>query len=73
MRGIQLTNKEYKCLREHLSAIEGILQKQGQDSGPKKGPDVVPKETKAQKVNKYKTLIASGTRAKKPNHLKNQR
>lgn len=73
MRGIQLTNKEYKCLREHLSAIEGILQKQGQNSGSVKGPDVVPKESKAQKVNKYKTLIATGARGTKPNHLKNQR
>lgn len=71
MRGIQLTNKEYKCLREHLSAIEGILQKQGYNSGSNSGPVVVPpKETKAQKVNKYKSLIGSGARGTKPNHLK---
>lgn len=71
MRGIQLTNKEYKCLREHLDAIEKIIQKHGYNSGSNSGPVVVPqKETKAQKVNKYKTLIGSGARGKKPNHLK---
>ncbi len=73
MQIIPIPLKDIKCLRGHLDAIEEILQKHGQNSGSIKGPDVVPKESKAQKVNKYKTLIGSGARGKKPNHLKNQR
>lgn len=61
--------KDYECLREHLNAIEKIIGGcviLGSDKAPK----VSHKETKKQKVNKYKDLIASGSRAKKPNYLK---
>lgn len=70
MQQVTIPIQDIKCLRGHLDAIEEILQKHGQNSGSIKGPDVVPKESKAQKINKYKTLIATGARGTKPNHLK---
>lgn len=64
--------EDIKCLREHLDAIESIIQKHGEHNTElKKSSVAVPRETKTQKINKYKDLITSGLRGKKPNHLKN--
>jgi hypothetical protein len=66
---ITLTLKQYKCLREHLEAIDKIIG--GKDLvGGVKTPKPEPKETKLQKINRYKKLIESGQRVKKPEHLK---
>lgn len=70
MQIVSIPFDDMKCLRGHLNAIEEILQKYGHNSGSVNGPDVVPKETKKDKVSKYKDLITSGLRAKKPNQLK---
>lgn len=63
--------EDIKCLRGHLDAIEKIIQKHGYNSGSNLDPVVVqPKQTKSEKIKKYKELIGSGERVKKPNHLK---
>lgn len=73
MQLVTIPIEDIKCLRGHLDAIEKIIQKHGYNSGPDSGPVVVPpKESKAQKINKYKSLIGSGARGKKPIHLKKQ-
>jgi hypothetical protein len=70
---ITLTLRQYKCLREHLEAIDKIIG--GKDlvgglASERKTPKPEPKETKLQKINRYKKLIESGQRVKKPEHLK---
>lgn len=73
MRLVTIPIEDIKCLREHLDAIESIIQKHGEHNTElKKSSVAVPRETKAQKINKYKDLITSGLRGKKPNHLKNK-
>lgn len=70
---ITITVEQYKCLRGHLDAIEEILSGTGMVGGlviKSKIPKPIPKETKAQRVERYKKLIESGHRAKKPDHLK---
>ena len=70
---ISLTTEQYKCLREHLKAIELIINGNGGNgskTSERIAPIEPPKESKSQKVNKYKNLISSGERVKKPNHLK---
>ena len=71
-RAISITTEQYKCLREHLRAIELIINGKagnGSKTSERIAPIDAPKESKSQKVNKYKNLIASGERVKKPNHL----
>ncbi|WP_339889772.1 hypothetical protein [uncultured Flavobacterium sp.] len=72
-RKITIPIEQYKCLREHLKAIELIINGNG-GNGSKTTERITPieppKESKLQKVNKYKKLIASGERVKKPNHLR---
>jgi hypothetical protein len=70
---ITLTLRQYKCLREHLEAIDKIIG--GKDlvgglASEQKAPKPEPKRTKPQRINDYKKLIESGQRAKKPEHLK---
>lgn len=70
---IKLSIEQYKCLRGHLNAIEQILGSQGKvgsEASERITPKPKPKETKQQRINKYKTLIETGARAKKPEHLK---
>jgi len=70
---ITLSIEEYKCLRGHLNAIEQILGSQGKvgsKASERQTPKPKPKETKQQGIDKYKRLIETGARAKKPNHLK---
>ena len=73
MQQVIIPIQDIKCLRGHLDAIEGILQKYGHNSGSVIGPDVVPKETKKDKVSKYKNLLTSGARGTKPNQLKKKK
>lgn len=70
---VVLSVEQYKCLRGHLSAIEQILGSQGQVgsvASERKAPKPKPKETKQQGINKYKNLIETGARVKKPEYLK---
>lgn len=66
---ISIPLEQYKCLREHLNQANEIFKSLGM-AGSVKAPRAVPKQTKAQRVNKYKDLITSGTRVKKPDYLK---
>lgn len=69
---ITITVEQYKCLREHLNQAMQILDSLGID-GSVTTPKPVKRETKAERVNKYKNLIGSGIRAKKPEHLKKKK
>lgn len=66
-------SEKYKCLRGHLEkAAEAFksLGAVGSLKTPKQVPKQAPKETKRQGIDKYKRLIESGERVKKPEHLK---
>lgn len=71
---VQIPIEQYKCLRGHLEEAAKIFNSLGIPVGglvaENETPARVPKETKSQKVNKYKDLISSGARGKKPKHLK---
>jgi ethanolamine utilization cobalamin adenosyltransferase len=71
---ITIPRKQYECLRGHLEEAAKIFNSLGIPVGSlsvkDKAPNREPKETKTQKVNKYKKLIESGQRVKKPDHLK---
>lgn len=69
---ITITVEQYKCLREHLKQAMQILDSLGID-GSVTTPKPAKPETKAERVNKYKNLIDSGTRAKKPDHLRKKK
>lgn len=73
VREVTLSVEQYKCLRGHLNAIEQILGspgKVGSEASERKTPKPKPKETKQQGINKYKKLIETGERVKKPEYLK---
>lgn len=71
METVTISKEHYECLRGHLEAATNIFNSLVVGSLPKnKTPNRPPKETKSQKVNKYKDLIDSGQRLKKPLHLK---
>lgn len=70
---ITLTLKEYKCLREHLEAIDKIIGGRGLDGGlavKSEAPKTTPKEKRQQKVKNYMSMIETGQRGKKPDFLK---
>lgn len=67
---VNISFEDINVLRKTFKNAIDIIDSLGHNSGSVNGPDVVPKESKAQKVDKYKTLIGSGARARKPNHLK---
>lgn len=70
-KNVEIPIKEYECLRGHLTKALEIFQSLGVQFGSEIAPNVAPKrETKSQKIDKYKNLIGSGKRVKKPNHLK---
>lgn len=51
-----------------MAAIDEII---GQGSaGSVIAPGAKPKETRKDRVNKYKNMISTGARGTKPNHLK---
>ncbi len=65
---ITLTSEQYKCLRKHLAAIEEII---GLGStGSVIAPGAKPKETRKDRIERYKSMISTGARGTKPGHLK---
>lgn len=63
--------EDLNVLRKTFRKAEEIIIRLGAEFGSEKSPNATfKKETKTQKVNKYKDLITSGKRVKKPNHLK---
>ncbi len=66
---ITISLEDFKMLREHLNQAIKILNSLEVD-GSVKAPKLYPKETKAQKIEKYINLIESGKRGTKPDHLK---
>ena len=69
-----VTKEKYKCLRERLKKAVEIIDSLGQEFGSDTIKTVAtkpkPKETKQQGIEKYKKLIETGDRVKKPDHLK---
>ena len=67
-------NEKYKCLREHFEKANEIFKSLGEELGSDTKHRVAakpePKETKQQKIDKYKKLIETGATVKKPDHLK---
>ncbi|QIH39732.1 hypothetical protein G7A72_13330 [Flavobacterium sp. Sr18] len=69
-------NEKYKCLREHLEKANELFKSLGEELGNDTQKRVAakskpkPRETKQQRIDKYKRLIETGARAKKPDHLK---
>lgn len=72
IKKITITVEQYKYLREHLNQAMQILDSLGID-GSVTAPKQVPKQTKRERIDKYKELITSGARAKKPEHLKKKK
>jgi hypothetical protein len=73
METITIPLEQYKCLRGHLEKANEIFKSLGvvgSNASERKASELPPKETKPQKINKYKELIASGKRVTKPNHLR---
>lgn len=70
---ITITVQEYNVLRGTFIKAISILDSLGQAGSTiiqTKAPKPKPKETKQQRINNYKTLIETGVRVKKPEHLK---
>ena len=67
-------NEKYRCLREHLEKANELFKSLGEELGSDTKQRVAakfkPKETKQQRIDKYKRLIETGARVKKPDHLK---
>lgn len=67
-------NEKYKCLREHLEKANELFKSLGEELGSDTKKRVAakskPKETKRQAIERFRLLIESGARAKKPEHLK---
>ena len=66
---ITISRKEINVLRETLKKAEEILNRFGR-LGSEVASKPAPRESKTQRINKYKELITTGTRVKKPDHLK---
>ncbi|MFT5254431.1 MAG: hypothetical protein ACI87N_003501 [Flavobacteriales bacterium] len=66
---ITIPLETYKCLREHLNKANEIFKSLGA-VGSVKTPKAAPTQTKKQGIDKYKNLISSGQRVKKPEYLK---
>lgn len=65
--------EKYNVLRETFEQAIEIINSLGSVKGdaiPSKALKLPSKESKAAKINKYKEMISSGTRATKPKHLK---
>ena len=62
--------EKYNVLRETFEkAIDSLGSVKG-DAIPSRALKLPSKDSKAAKINKYKEMISSGTRATKPKHLK---
>jgi len=65
--------EKYNVLRETFEQAILIIDSLGNVKGdalPSKALKLPSKDSKAAKINKYKEMISSGTRATKPKHLK---
>lgn len=72
---ITISIEKYNVLRETFKQAIEIIDSLGTVKGNainRKALKLPPKETKTEKINKYKLMISSGTRAKKPDYLKKQ-
>ncbi|RUT68642.1 hypothetical protein D0817_19985 [Flavobacterium cupreum] len=70
---ITIPLETYKCLRGHLEKANEIFNSLGMAEGlasESKPLKPEPKQTRSQKIEKYKNLIGSGQRVKKPEYLK---
>lgn len=70
---ITISIEKYNVLRETFEKAIVIIDSLGNVKGdaiPSKALKLPSKETKTEKINKYKQMISSGTRATKPKHLK---
>ena len=70
---ITISIEEYNVLRGTFKkAIDFLdnLGKVGSEASDRKAPKPKPRETKQQRIDRYKILIETGARAKKPEHLK---
>lgn len=70
---ITISIEKYNVLRETFKQAIVIIDSLGNVKGdaiPSKAPKLPSKETKTEKINKYKEMISSGTRATKPKYLK---
>jgi hypothetical protein len=71
MKSITLSPDQYKCLREHLNAIELILGgKVTAGSSASERRASRPEPTRKAKKANYRDLIESGNRGNKPEYLK---
>lgn len=70
---VNISFEDINVLRKTFKNAIDIIDSLGQNSGSVIGPDVVPKETKKDKVSKYKDLLTSGARGTKPNQLKKKK
>lgn len=65
--------EKYNVLRETfekaIDIIDSLCSVKG-DAIPSRALKLPSKDSKAAKINKYKEMISSGTRATKPKHLK---
>ena len=65
--------EKYNVLRETFEKAIDIIESLGSVKGdaiPSRALKLPSKDSKAAKINKYKEMISSGTRATKPKHLK---
>ncbi|RTY90659.1 hypothetical protein EKM01_09450 [Flavobacterium sp. RSP46] len=72
---ITISIEKYNVLREAFKQAVEIIDSLGNVKGnaaDRKALKLPPKETKTEKINKYKLMISTGTRAKKPDYLKKQ-
>lgn len=71
---ITISIEKYNVLRETFEQAIQIIDSLGNnvkgDAVKNKALKLPTKESKAAKINKYKEMISSGTRATKPKHLK---
>lgn len=71
---ITIPLETYKCLRGHLDQAFKIFESFSEEQRGKASERISsrskPRETKQQGINKYKKLIETGERVKKPEYLK---
>jgi hypothetical protein len=69
---ITISLEKYKCLRKHLELANEIFESLGAVGG-ENAPKAAPRQTKKDVMDKYRKLIESGERVKKPLALKNKK
>ena len=69
-KSITISIEKYNVLRGTLEKANELFKSLGEGLGNEKIPKVAPKQTKAQGIDKYKKLLSSGERVRKPDYLK---